>query len=52
MGVYSSGITEIPKAMCRDFTSRKEVGGMMYVLDDVWGPQLLNFEDDPTGMGC
>ena len=27
----------------------QEVGEMMYVL--VWGKQLLNFKDDPTGLG-
>ena len=50
-GVYSSGITTIPKAMRRAVTSGKEVGGMMFVINDVCRPQLLNFKDDPTGLG-
>ena len=41
----------IPKAMRREVTSGKEVGGMMFTLNDVWGPQLLNFKDDLTGLG-
>ena len=50
-GVYTSGITTIPKELRREVTSGKEVGGMMFVLNDEWGPQLLNFKDDPTGLG-
>ena len=23
----------------------------MFVIYDTWGPQLLNFKDDPTGLG-
>ena len=50
-GVYTMGITSIPKAFRYEVTSGKEVGGMMYVLNDMWRPQLLNFKDDPTGLG-
>ena len=50
-GVYSSGIITILKAVRREVTSGKEIGDMMHVLNDVWGPQLLNFKDGFTGLG-
>ena len=49
-GVYSSGNTPIPKAVRREVTSGKEIGSMMYILNNEWGPQLLKFKDDPTGL--
>ena len=49
--VYTSGINTIPKELRKEVTSGKEVGEMMFVINDTWGPQLLNFNDDPTELG-
>ena len=48
--VYISGINSIPKTLRHEVASGKEVGGMVYLLNDVWGPQLRDVKDDSTGL--
>ena len=48
---YIPGIMALSMRRRKKVKSSKELGGLMFIFNNEWGDKLINFKNDPTGLG-